>query len=171
MISIWCFTVLFWKFLTSISNGAILLLLSKKPLTTCLKHSLWSARQDKTLLARIKKAKHSRTWYFLLVSVLIAVYQQNIGHHFVLLTQWPRMNWLALAVLAWVVPRPLIGWIFRMDQWEGPVQGTLEKAGLAHSAGLDCSRRRLERRPAPPDLDIRAGKHKGVMNQMGGKCV
>ena len=97
--------------------------------------------------------------YIWLYPFICSVYTQNINHHFVSLTLGPRMNWLALAVLAWAEPNFLIGVQFRTGQSERLSHGTLEKAGLPHTAGLDCSLWRLGCGRQKIHLDIDAGKH------------
>ena len=79
------------------------------------------------------------------------------------------MNWLAPAVLAWVVTLVSIGGIFETDQSQCRSLGRKKKAGLPHSAGLDCSLCRLGRCLPQFDLDICAGKHNENTKQSGGK--
>ena len=110
------------------------------------------------------------TTIFRLDPFLLSVYTQNITHHFVSLTLGPRMNWLALAVLAWALSNFLIGWQFRTNQSQASYYGTLEKAGLPHTAGLDCSLQRLGRGRPKIHLDFDAGK-RIVGTKNGGKIV
>ena len=78
-----------------------------------------------------------------LTAVSTVFYFDQLKTFSTILFHWPRLNWLALAVLAWALSGAAIGRFETVHQWEGPRQGTLGKAGAA-SAGLPrCGRGRL----------------------------